>query len=80
MTAYRQQALSCAVALSIKPLRPKDLKQYSPRAQSILLGNVYGWFDRVERGLYTLSETGRAALLHWKRVEEGSSLREVHSR
>jgi len=32
----------------------------------ILLRNVYGWFVRVERGLYTLSEGGKAALTRWK--------------
>jgi hypothetical protein len=28
--------------------------------------NVYGWFVRVERRLYTLSEGGKAALTRWK--------------
>jgi hypothetical protein len=28
-------------------------------------GNVYGWFVPVERGVYTLAESGRAALLRW---------------
>jgi hypothetical protein len=37
-----------------------------PDAPKILLRNVYGWFVRVERGLYTLSEPGRAALVRWK--------------
>jgi hypothetical protein len=65
MTAYRQQALTCAAALSETPSRPRDLKQYSPDAQKILLHNVYGWFERVERGVYTLTEAGRAALIRW---------------
>jgi hypothetical protein len=30
-----------------------------------LRGNVYGWFVPVERGVYTLAESGRAALLRW---------------
>ena len=65
MTAYRQQALACAAALSETPSRPRDLKQHSPDAQKILLYNVYGWFERVERGLYALTEAGRAALIRW---------------
>ena len=32
----------------------------------ILLRNVYGWFVRVERGIYALTDGGRAALLRWK--------------
>jgi hypothetical protein len=37
-----------------------------PDAPKILLGNVYGWFDRVERGIYKLSEAGKSALVQWK--------------
>ena len=66
MTAYRQQALACAAALSQAPARPRDLKCALPDAPKILLGNVYGWFVQVERGLYMLSEPGRAALIRWK--------------
>ena len=65
MTAYRQQALACAAALSRGPSRPRDLKGSIPDAPKILLRNVYGWFVRQERGLYALSEQGRAALSRW---------------
>jgi hypothetical protein len=37
-----------------------------PDAPKILLSNVYGRFVRVERGIYTLSETGKEALVRWK--------------
>jgi hypothetical protein len=66
MTAYRQQALACAEALSQAPARPRDLKSALPDAPKILLRNVYGWFVRVERGLYALSDDGRAALAQRK--------------
>lgn len=62
MTAYRQQALACAAALAQTPGRPRDLKHAMPDAPKILLRNVYGWFTRVKRGLYALSDSGRAAL------------------
>jgi hypothetical protein len=65
MTAYRQQALACAVELARGPARPRDLKPNVPEAPKILLRNVYGWFVRIERGLYALSEAGRAALVRW---------------
>ncbi|HWE16257.1 MAG TPA: DUF2161 family putative PD-(D/E)XK-type phosphodiesterase [Hyphomicrobiaceae bacterium] len=65
MTAYRQQALACAAALAQGAARPRELKPAMPDAPKILFRNVYGWFVRVERGIYTLSESGRAALARW---------------
>ena len=65
MTAYRQQALACASALSRSPQRVRDLRAQVPNAGKILLRNVYGWFDRTERGVYGLTEAGRAALKRW---------------
>ena len=46
--------------------RPRDLKDAVPDAPKILLRNVYGWFIRVERGVYALSEAGHAAIVMWK--------------
>ncbi|MGA7718650.1 MAG: DUF2161 family putative PD-(D/E)XK-type phosphodiesterase [Bradyrhizobium sp.] len=65
MTAYRQQALACASALLLGPGKVRDLKPAIPDAPKILLHNVYGWFDRVERGVYRLTDSGRAALKRW---------------
>ncbi len=66
MTAYRQQALACAEALLDRPSRPRDLKSTTPDAPKILLHNVYGWFERIERGVYGLTEDGRTALEQWR--------------
>jgi hypothetical protein len=65
MTAYRQQALAVANALSGTPGRPRDLRILAPDAAKILRGNVYGWFERIERGLYGLTASGRVALVTW---------------
>jgi hypothetical protein len=65
MTAYRQQALAVANALDGTPGRPRDLRILAPDAAKILQGNVYGWFDRIERGLYGLTASGRVALVTW---------------
>ncbi|MCJ7994669.1 hypothetical protein J5N58_11655 [Rhizobium cremeum] len=76
MTAYRQQALVIAEALSEGPLRPRDLRPIAPDAARILLSNVYGWFDRIDRGLYGLNAVGHAALATWSDKiprEEGKS-------
>ena len=43
----------------------KDLRKHVPDAGKILLHNVYGWFDRAERGVYVLTDAGRAALKRW---------------
>ena len=50
MTAYRQQALAVANALAGTPSRPRDLRNSAPDAAKILRGNVYGWFERIEKG------------------------------
>ena len=65
MTAYRQQALACAAAMAQSPARPRDLKPAAPDAPKILQNNVYGWFERVERGVYGLTDAGKAALVTW---------------
>src|SRR6202023_3735446 len=58
MTAYRQQALACASALSRGPRRVRDLQPEIPDAAKILQHNVYGWVDRPERGIYLLTDAG----------------------
>jgi hypothetical protein len=65
MTAYRQQALACAASLASGPRRARDVKSTVPDAPKILLSNVYGWFERVERGVYGLTHQGKAALARW---------------
>lgn len=65
VTAYRQDALRCARQMSeAGSLSPAKLRDQSgvTRAQTILQRNVYGWFERVSRGVYTLSPKGEEAL------------------
>ena len=63
MTAYRQEALACAAALSSGPLRPRDLRPDMPNALKILRRNVYGWFVRTGYGVYDLTPAGHKALM-----------------
>jgi hypothetical protein len=65
MIAYRQQALAMANALAGTPSRPRDLRILAPDAAKILQDNVYGWFERIERGLYGLTASGRVTLVTW---------------
>ena len=59
VTAYRQEALRCALLIrdgecrSLKALRETGVV---PNAPSILQRDVYGWFQRVSRATYTLTE------------------------
>src|SRR6516165_10310948 len=65
VTAYRQDALRCARVLSLYGLmRLGVLRALAgvPRAARILQRNVYGWFDRIERGTYRLTPEGDQAL------------------
>lgn len=65
MTAYRQDAIRCAQHLSVHgSMRIRDVKAATAvdRAAAILRDNVYGWFMKVERGVYDLTDAGRGAL------------------
>lgn len=65
MTAYRQDAIKCAAHLSAHgPTRVRDVKAATQvdRAANIFRDNVYGWFQKVERGVYDLAAAGRTAL------------------
>ena len=65
VTAYRQVALRCALHLrqhgATKAAEVARATGAS-KAPRVLQGDVYGWFQRVERGIYTLSPKGEAAL------------------
>lgn len=65
VTAYRESAIHIACCLErYGPLTPQQLRSLctGPKTTSILYKDVYGWFERVARGLYTLSPLGRTAL------------------
>ena len=59
MTAYRQTALAYAAAMQTGPVRTQELGKGSA---TLLRRNVYGWFARVDRGVYALTEAGLVAL------------------
>lgn len=65
VTAYRQEALRIASVLQARgPQKVASLRgaAEAPSAGRILQDNVYGWFVRIERGIYGLTPAGRAAL------------------
>lgn len=64
VTAYRQDAIRCAQALAAGPQPVKAVRGEAgvERAAAILQKNHYGWFERIARGTYRLTELGEAGL------------------
>lgn len=72
VTAYRQDAIRCAAVLASGPLAVKEIRVEAgvARAATILRNNHYGWFERVARGIYRLTEGGQAGLeAHHAQIE-----------
>ena len=68
MTAYRQDALRCAVALQRDGVTKVSVlaeRTGVERAGPILRDNHYGWFERVEKGHYQLTPKGARGLDEW---------------
>mgnify|MGYP002639157874 FL=1 len=68
MTAYRQKVLAIATYLMTHgetkaSIIAKSLEE--PKTRAILYDNVYGWFDRLGKGVYTLSPKGFSELPDW---------------
>lgn len=65
VTAYRQDAERCAAHLAeAGPTKGAEVAKATgvPRATRMMADNHYGWFARVEIGIYDLTDAGRAAL------------------
>ncbi|SFD88944.1 DUF2161 domain-containing phosphodiesterase [Roseivivax sediminis] len=74
VTGYRQDALACAAHLAeAGEARARDVAAATgvAGARRIMSDNHYGWFVRVSRGVYGISDTGRAGLVHWAGSWEG---------
>lgn len=70
MTAYRQEALRCAELLAANgPMKVAAVRAAcdAPKAAQILQQDVYGWFERVERGVYAITPKGREGLEQFDR-------------
>lgn len=71
VTAYRENAIFIACCLErFGPLSPKRLRELGtgPKTFAILRGNFYGWFRRVSRGVYELTQVGREEIKQYPRV------------
>lgn len=65
MTAYRQDALRCGVYLKEHGTSKAAAVAKATgvaRAAALMRADHYGWFERVERGVYRLTPVGEAGL------------------
>jgi hypothetical protein len=65
ITSYRQNALRCAALLSKSgALKANEVKQQTgvEKAATLMRNNHYGWFEKVERGIYKLAECAETEL------------------
>ncbi len=65
VTAYRQDALRCAALLRTNgPTRVAELRRTTgiENTAQMMRRDVYGWFQRTERGVYALTPKGERAL------------------
>jgi hypothetical protein len=65
VTAYRENAIQIACHLDVLgPMSPKQLRSLGtgPKTLSILYSDFYGWFERVDRGVYALRSAARGEM------------------
>jgi len=68
LTVYRQRCIRIAEYISQQPTaKGAEIKLAinEPQATSMLNQNYYNWFNKVERGIYEISEKGKAELPGW---------------
>ena len=68
VTSYRQDALRCASYLADYGQSKGSVVALDtgvPRATGVMAANHYGWFQRVDRGIYAITDQGRQGLEHW---------------
>lgn len=69
MTAYKQDALRCLHCIHQNgPAKIATIKKTTQvdRAASIFQSNYYGWFERVSRGVYGLTNLGQGAAITFR--------------
>ncbi len=68
VTGYRQDALKCARFLAVHgPSKGSVVKDWTevPQATRIMADDHYGWFKRVSKGIYALTDAGQAGIADW---------------
>ncbi|MEM9032528.1 MAG: DUF2161 family putative PD-(D/E)XK-type phosphodiesterase [Pseudomonadota bacterium] len=68
VTGYRQEAVRCAAYLAeVGPEKGALVARATGvrEATRIMAANHYGWFERIDRGIYGLTDAGRRGLADW---------------
>ena len=71
ITAYRENAIHIACCLDrLGPSTPQRLRELGTGGKTtpILSSNFYGWFRRVDRGVYELTPAGRQGLNEYEKI------------
>lgn len=71
-TAYTEKCIHIACILDkYGPLSPKQVREAGgdEKCRNILYFNVYGWFERVGRGVYGITLEGRRGLMEYPELE-----------
>ncbi len=71
VTAYRENAIKVALLLkNLGATSPKNLRKYDggTKTTAILSSNFYGWFERVNFGVYDLTAKGKEDLKNYKEL------------
>ncbi|QQZ07793.1 DUF2161 domain-containing phosphodiesterase [Heyndrickxia vini] len=73
MTAYKETSIHIAYLIEqFGPLSPKALRQMGTgeKTQSILFNNYYGWFERIQKGIYGITEKGKIDIQAFPQIIE----------
>jgi len=72
-TAYTEKCIKIACILDMYgPLSPKEIRSYGgdEKCAFIMKRNVYGWFNHPEKGVYEITDSGRAGILEYPELEQ----------
>lgn len=72
-TAYTEKCINIACILDkYGPLSPKEIRGYGGDESCgyILRYNAYGWFERIEKGLYGITLEGRKGIMEYPELEQ----------
>ena len=70
MTAYRQDALKCLLHLHKQGATKASIVAKTvdvDRARNIMAHDHYGWFEKVEKGIYSITPKGKTAIKDYAR-------------
>jgi hypothetical protein len=71
MTAYKENCIQIACFLDkMGPLSPKALKDLGAgdKIPAILTKNYYGWFERIKRGTYIITDKGKLEVQEYQEL------------